>query len=51
MIKNIIDLLGTSEHIGVSERVEIAKGKYELPYTWKGVWYKLKRIIWQRKSK
>jgi hypothetical protein len=51
MIKNIIDMLGTSEHIGVSDKVEIAKGKYELPSTWKGAWYKIKRIIWLRKSK
>lgn len=43
MIKNIIDLLSQNNHYGVSERVEIAKGKYEIPYTWKNVWNKLKR--------
>jgi hypothetical protein len=51
MIANIIDLLNSSEHYNVSERVEIAKGKYEIPYTWKDVWVKIKRLWQRRKSK
>jgi hypothetical protein len=51
MIANIIDLLNSSEHYNVSERVEIAKGKYEIPYTWKGAWVKIKRLWQRRKSK
>jgi hypothetical protein len=43
MIKGIIELLNTNEYFGVSERVEIAKGKHQLPTTWKDVWYKIKR--------
>jgi hypothetical protein len=43
MIKNIIDLLVTSEHYNVSERVEFAKGKHEIPTTWKQGWNKIKR--------
>jgi hypothetical protein len=54
MIKNIIELLNAKEHFGLSERVEIAKGKYQLPNTWKDVWYKIKRhskqSSWQTKQ-
>jgi hypothetical protein len=47
MIKGIIELLNTGNHYDISERVEIAKGKYQLPNTWKDVWYKIKRHAWQ----
>ena len=30
MIKNIIDMLKLDNHFGISENVEIAKGKYKL---------------------
>ncbi len=43
MIKNIVDLLNTSDHYGVSESVDIAKGKNELPNSWKDTWNKIKR--------
>jgi len=43
MIKNIVDLLNTSEHYGVSENIEIAKGKNELPNSWKDAFNKIKR--------
>lgn len=43
MIKNIIDLLTMDEHYNISERVEIAKGKYEYITTWKAGWIKIKR--------
>lgn len=51
MIKDIIDLLNTNHFYGVSDRVEIAKGKYELPVTWKSGIYKIMRIWQRRKSK
>lgn len=51
-MKELIDLLNTSEHYGVSENVDIAKGKYEIPLTWKDTWKNIKRRLWQiRKSK
>jgi len=43
MIKNIIDLLTQAPFYNVSERVEIAKGKHEIPTTWKQGWEKIKR--------
>jgi hypothetical protein len=42
-MKQILELLTLDEYNGVSERIEIAKGKYQVPFTWKDVWYKLKR--------
>ena len=51
MIQNIIELLNSAEHTGVSERVEIAKGKYQIPITWKDGWNKIKRLWLIRKSK
>lgn len=48
MIQNILDLLNANEFYGVSKNVEIAKGKYELPTSWKDSLYKIKR---HRKSK
>lgn len=43
MIKSIIDLLGTDHFYNISQRVEIAKGKNEIPTTFKQGWYKIKR--------
>lgn len=43
MIKNVIELLSISEYYGVSERVDIAKGKNELPNGWKDAFSKIKR--------
>jgi len=48
MISNILNILASNEFYGVSENVEIAKGKYEIPFTWKDVWYKLKRHYYGR---
>ena len=42
MLENILELLKLDEYKNGSERIEIAKGKYQLPNTWKDVWYKLK---------
>lgn len=35
MIKAVIDLLNTHDWYGVSENVDIAKGKYKAPSNWK----------------
>lgn len=43
MIQNLIDLLNTNEFYGVSENVDIAKGKYALPNGWKDAFNKIKR--------
>jgi chitinase len=43
MIKNVIELLSLSDYYGVSERVDIAKGKNELPNGWKDAFRKIKR--------
>ena len=51
MIADLINLLNTEHFYGVSERVEIAKGKYEIPTTWKDAFYKIKRLWLKRKSK
>jgi hypothetical protein len=49
MLDNVIELLKLSEYKNTTERIEIAKGKYQLPRTWKDVWYKIKRDLWQTK--
>jgi hypothetical protein len=43
MIKDIIDLLNTADYYGVSENVDIAKGRYALPHSWKDAFSKIKR--------
>tara|TARA_R110000850_G_scaffold131774_1_gene252697 strand:- start:179 stop:331 length:153 start_codon:yes stop_codon:yes gene_type:complete len=43
MIPKIIDLLQSNDFHGVSENVEIAKGKHELVKTFNGAKLKLKR--------
>jgi len=48
MIKNVIDLLALDEYYGVSEDIEIAKGKYEYITSWKAVWRKLKRYYYEK---
>jgi hypothetical protein len=45
MIKNIIDLLMVREHYGKHESIEIAKGKNEIPKTWKKGFRQIKRLI------
>ena len=37
MIKDIIDLLQISDFYHESEEIDIAKGKYQIPLTWKEV--------------
>lgn len=43
MINNIIDLLNTNDFYGVSDNIDIAKGKYALPTGWKDAFKKIKR--------
>lgn len=49
MIKNTIDLLTQKDYYHVSERVDIAKGKYEYPTSLKSFFKWLKRNLWQKK--
>ena len=44
MITGIIDLLRQEKFYKVSNGVDIAKGKYELPRTWKSVKNMFKRM-------
>jgi hypothetical protein len=44
MIKNVIDMLAMGDFYGISEEVDIAKGKYKFPKTWKELKQLLKRI-------
>ena len=43
MIKQILELLALHEHYGQSETIEIAKGKYEIPKTFKQGFEQIKR--------
>jgi hypothetical protein len=50
MLKQILELLQCTEHYGQSELIEIAKGKYELPATFKKGYTQIKREMkWQKK--
>jgi hypothetical protein len=42
MVKNIVDLLQTNDFYNQSERIDIAKGRYELPTTWSGMFKLIK---------
>ena len=50
MIKEIIDMLKLSEHVGFSENIEIAKGKHELKSSAKEVWKQGIRYIKARQN-
>jgi hypothetical protein len=43
MIKNIIDLLSTSDWYIYDEDIDIAKGKYKSPLNWKEIKQSIKR--------
>jgi len=48
MLKNIIQLLQLHDYYGVSENIEIAKGKNQLPITFKQAKTQFKRKLkWQ----
>jgi len=44
-MKELIDLLNSNEFYGVSKRVDIAKGLYKIPYSWKQLWKTIKRVL------
>ena len=48
MIKNVIDMLAMGDFYGVSEEVDIAKGKYKHPSNWTELKLFIKRI-WKSK--
>jgi hypothetical protein len=51
-MKQIIELLSVSDYYGISDTIDTAKGRYQIPYTWKDAWKNIKRRLWQiRKSK
>jgi hypothetical protein len=43
MINRILKMLSISEYYGESERIEIAKGKYELKSGWYNIYKQIKR--------
>lgn len=45
MIKNIIDLLNLTDHYRVSKEIDIAKGYYQIPKSFKQGKKQLKRIL------
>lgn len=47
-MKELLDLLHSKDFYGVSNTVDIAKGKHELITDWKDVRKKIKRV-WQSK--
>ncbi len=50
MITDIIKLVQADEWRGVSQRIEIAKGKNKYVTHWVQIWNELKRIIrWPKK--
>jgi hypothetical protein len=52
MLKQILELLQCTEHYGQSELIEIAKGKYELPGTFKKGYTQIKREMkWLKSTK
>jgi hypothetical protein len=51
MIKNTIDLLVLGDYYGETKRIDIAKGRYSTPTTWKGLFKWIKRLIHGRKSR
>jgi len=51
MIKDILTILKSSDFYNRSEVIEIAKGRYALPLTWKGFVKNIKRQIkWRLKK-
>jgi hypothetical protein len=49
MIKSVLELLQLHEWLNCSENIDIAKGKYELPKTFKKATKKIKRE-WQSRK-
>jgi hypothetical protein len=45
MIAKLIDLLILDDFYGVSKRMDIAKGMYQIPYSFKSAGKQIKRIV------
>lgn len=50
MISQLIDLLNLNEYYGQSKTIDISKGRYEYPTTWKSAGKLIKRMWYGRKS-
>jgi hypothetical protein len=50
MIKTIRDLLQSNQFYGVSENVDIAKGKYAIPSSFSDIGKNIKRRLCQKKG-
>ena len=50
MIKNIVDMLKLDDHFGISDNVEIAKGKYKLESNVKKIYKQEKRKLYFKKK-
>jgi hypothetical protein len=51
MIRQLMALLNGLDHFGQSEEIEIAKGKYEYPKSFKAFYKQVKRELQWRKRK
>ena len=51
IVKHIIAMLQIGEHLGVSENIEIAKGKYKFSTSIKAHWKQARREIIMLKTK
>ena len=49
-MKELIEMLNMNEYYGVSENIDIAKGRYQIPYTWKDAWKNIKRRLCQKRK-
>lgn len=51
MLKNIIELLKTDHFYGISEEIEVAKGRYKAPETIKeGINNVKRKLQWQKRK-
>lgn len=50
MITNLINLLALGDFHNVSHRVDIAKGRYDIPYSWKAALKNIKTRWYGRKN-
>ena len=51
MIEKIFEMLKLSEHFGISEEIEIAKGKHKLTDNLKEIYKQEKRLLKFKQSK
>lgn len=50
MISQLIDLLNLDDYYGESKTIDVAKGRYEYPTTWKSTGKLLKRMWYGSRS-